>query len=132
MQKDRRVIAAILAADVVEYSRLMAADEPGTLAALSPVARSSTSRFASFGGREFGSVGDSLMAEFHSAVNAVAAALAIQERVAAENSALPRDRQMVLRIGIISAMSSRSSPACSATRSTSPRACRRSRSRAES
>jgi adenylate cyclase len=100
MQKDRRVIAAILAADVVEYSRLMAADEPGTLAALKPLRAIFDEQVSAFGGREFGSVGDSLMAEFHSAVNAVSAALAIQERVATESSALPRDRKMLLRIGI--------------------------------
>ena len=100
MQKDRRVIAAILAADVVEYSRLMAADEPGTLAALKSRRAIFDQQVTSFGGREFGSVGDSLMAEFHSAVNAVSAALAIQEHVAAANSILPRERQMMLRIGI--------------------------------
>jgi TolB-like protein/class 3 adenylate cyclase/Flp pilus assembly protein TadD len=100
MQKDSRVIAAILAADVVEYSRLMGADEPGTLAALKVRRALFDEQVASFGGREFGSVGDSLMAEFHSAVNAVAAALAIQECVAAENAGLPRERQMWLRIGV--------------------------------
>ncbi len=100
MQKDRRIIAAILAADVVEYSRLMAADEPGTLAALKSRRAIFDEQVSGFGGREFGSVGDSLMAEFHSAVNAVAAALAIQERIAAENAGVRSERQMMLRIGI--------------------------------
>jgi adenylate cyclase len=100
MQKDSRIIAAILAADVVDYSRLMAADEPGTLAALKLLRGTFADQVAEFGGREFGSVGDSLMAEFHSAVNAVSAALAIQERVAAVNAPLARDRRMLLRIGI--------------------------------
>ncbi len=100
MNKDSRVIAAILAADVVEYSRLMAADEPGTLAALKSRRALFDDQVGQFGGREFGSVGDSLMAEFHSAVNAVSAALAIQERVAVENAGLPRERRMLLRIGV--------------------------------
>jgi len=77
MQKDNRIIAAILAADVVEYSRLMATDEPGTLAALKARRSLFAEQIAEFGGREFGSVGDSLMAEFPSAVNAVSAALVI-------------------------------------------------------
>jgi class 3 adenylate cyclase/TolB-like protein/Flp pilus assembly protein TadD len=100
MQKDNRIIAAILAADVVEYSRLMATDEPGTLAALKARRSIFADQVAEFGGREFGSVGDSLMAEFPSAVNAVAAALAIQEALAAENAALPPARRMMLRIGV--------------------------------
>lgn len=100
MQKDTRIIAAILAADVVEYSRLMAADEPGTLAALKALRTTFAAQAAEFGGREFGSVGDSLMAEFPSAVNAVAAALAIQESVAAGNAPLPPARRMLLRIGV--------------------------------
>jgi adenylate cyclase len=100
MQKDSRIIAAILAADVVEYSRLMATDEPGTLAALKARRSLFADQVAEFGGHEFGSVGDSLMARFPSAVNAVAAALSIQEAVAAENAALPAARRMMFRVGV--------------------------------
>ena len=100
MPKDSRIIAAILAADVVEYSRLMAADEPGTLAALKVRRVIFGQVVPEFDGREFGSVGDSLMAEFHSAVNAVSAALALQERVAAENDPLQPQRRMLLRVGV--------------------------------
>jgi adenylate cyclase len=100
MQKDNRIIAAILAADVVEYSRLMATDEPGTLAALKARRSLFADQVAGFDGREFGSVGDSLMARFPSAVNAVAAALSIQEAVAAENAALPPARRMLFRVGV--------------------------------
>ena len=100
MQKDSRIIAAILAADVVEYSRLMAADEPGTLATLKARRALFGQLVSEFDGREFGSVGDSLMAEFHSAVNAVSAALALQERVAVENAALQPPRRMLLRVGV--------------------------------
>jgi len=98
--KDSRKLAAILAADVVEYSRLMEADEEATLAtfkirhaAFSPLVRE-------FDGVEFGSVGDSLMAEFPSAVNAVQCALAIQQRIENDNLPLPAARRMQLRIGV--------------------------------
>lgn len=100
MQKDNRIIAAILAADVVEYSRLMATDEPGTLVALKARRAIFGRQVAEFDGLEFGSVGDSLMARFPSAVNAVAAALAIQEAVSAENAALPPARRMKFRVGV--------------------------------
>ena len=100
MVKDSRKIAAILAADVVEYSRLMGADEPGTLAALKIRRAVFDELVNEFDGREFGSVGDSLMAEFPSAVNAVLCALAIQQRTEEENASLPAARRMHLRIGV--------------------------------
>ena len=100
MQEHDRKIAAILAADVVDYSRLMGADEESTLAALK-LRRSIFDRLvAEYGGREFGSVGDSLMAEFPSAVNAVRCAQAIQQSIAAENEPLPAERRMSLRVGV--------------------------------
>ena len=71
MVRDSRKIAAILAADVVDYSRLMGADEAGTLAALAVRRGLFDALVGEFGGRVFGSVGDSLMADFTSAVNAV-------------------------------------------------------------
>ena len=64
MVRDSRKIAAILAADVVDYSRLMGADEAGTLAALKTRRTTFEELVREFDGREFGSVGDSLMAEF--------------------------------------------------------------------
>lgn len=100
MVRDSRKIAAILAADVVDYSRLMGADEAGTLAALKARRTIFGELVGEFDGREFGSVGDSLMAEFQSAVNAVSCALAIQERIAGENAPLPAARRMLLRIGV--------------------------------
>jgi class 3 adenylate cyclase/TolB-like protein/Tfp pilus assembly protein PilF len=100
MEKDSRIIAAILAADVVGYSRLMAADEPGTLESLKRLREAFDRQVSEFGGRVFGSVGDSLMAEFHSAVNAVSAALAIQQGTRAENAERPPAQRMTLRIGI--------------------------------
>jgi class 3 adenylate cyclase/TolB-like protein/Flp pilus assembly protein TadD len=100
MVKDNRKIAAILAADVVEYSRLMGADEEGTLAALRIRRAVFDELVKEFDGHEFGSVGDSLMAEFPSAVNAVSCALEIQQRTEKENASLPAARRMRLRIGV--------------------------------
>ena len=100
MAEHARKIAAILAADVVGYSRLMGADEASTLDALK-IRRALFERLVrDFDGREFGSVGDSLMAQFPSAVNAVRCAQAIQEAVASENEPLPPEKRMQLRIGI--------------------------------
>ena len=100
MQRDSRKIAAILAADVVEYSRLMGTDEAGALAALKVRRGIFQELVGEFGGREFGSVGDSLMAEFDSAVNALSCALEIQQRVAGQNAPLPQAARMRLRIGV--------------------------------
>ena len=71
MVRDSRKIAAILAADVVDYSRLMGADDAATLAALGVRRALFDTLVREFDGRVFGSVGDSLMAEFPSAVHAV-------------------------------------------------------------
>jgi len=100
MVKDSRKIAAILAADVVEYSRLMGSDDAATLAALK-VRRAIFDRLVTeFDGQEFGSVGDSLMAQFSSVINAVRCALAIQQAIDAENAPLPNGQRMSLRIGV--------------------------------
>jgi adenylate cyclase len=100
MVRDSRKIAAILAADVVDYSRLMAADEAGTLAALAIRRTVFDTLVREFDGRVFGSVGDSLMAEFPSAVHAVECAQAVQGAVANENAGVPSGKQMRLRIGV--------------------------------
>ena len=100
MVRDSRKIAAILAADVVDYSRLMGADEAGTLAALAIRRTIFDTQVRDFDGRVFGSVGDSLMAQFSSAVNAVECAKAIQAAIAGENAAVPPGGQMRLRIGV--------------------------------
>ena len=100
MVRDSRKIAAILAADVVDYSRLMGADEAATLAALAVRRALFDTLVREFDGRVFGSVGDSLMAEFPSAVHAVECAQAIQGAVADENAAVTPGAQMRLRIGV--------------------------------
>ncbi len=100
MVKDSRKIAAILAADVVEYSRLSSADEAAALSALKIRRAVFDELVGEFDGREFGSVGDSLMAKFPSAVNAVLCALEIQRRVEAGNQPVPVHQRMRLRIGV--------------------------------
>ena len=97
----QRRLAAIVVADVVGYSRLMEADEAGTLAALKqrrtgilePVVRE-------HGGRVVKLMGDGVLIEFASAVNAVEAALELQEKFAAVNAPMPETRRIALRIGI--------------------------------
>jgi adenylate cyclase len=92
-----RRLAAILAADVVGYSRLIGADEPGTLAKLASV-RSSVidPQMAAHGGRVFKTTGDGLLAEFASGVQAVQCAIAIQQAMRAQEG-------IELRIGLHSA-----------------------------
>lgn len=100
MLEQGRKIAAILAADVVGYSRLMGADDTGTLGALKVRRALFEQLVREFGGQEFGSVGDSLMAQFPSAVNAVSCAQAIQRAIAQENEPLAPAQRMLLRIGL--------------------------------
>jgi class 3 adenylate cyclase/tetratricopeptide (TPR) repeat protein len=95
-----RKIASILSADVVGYSRLMEDDEAATLATLKECRAIFDRVVAAYGGREFGSVGDSLMAEFPSAVNSLRAALEIQAELRLANESLPDPRKMSLRIGL--------------------------------
>src|SRR4051812_27201722 len=103
MAEDRvqRRLAAILAAGVVGYSRLMGEDEAGTLAALKArrmhVLEPLVNRHR---GRIFKVTGDGVLVEFTSVVNAVQCAIELQHGMAAANGALPEDRRIVLRIGI--------------------------------
>jgi adenylate cyclase len=92
-----RRLAAILAADVVGYSRLIGADEPGTLAKLAAL-RSTVidPQMATHGGRVFKTTGDGLLAEFASGVQAVQCAIAIQQAMRAQEG-------IQLRIGLHSA-----------------------------
>lgn len=97
----QRRLAAIVVADVVGYSRLMEADEAGTLAALKqrraailePVIKA-------HGGRVVKLMGDGVLVEFASAVNAVKAALELQGKFAGANDGVAEDSRIVLRIGI--------------------------------
>jgi adenylate cyclase len=100
-QRVQRRLAAILAVDVVGYSRLMGADEPGTLARLMALRRElfepATKRF---GGRIFKTTGDGALAEFPSAADAVSCAVDIQRELAARNAGEPEDQRIELRIGV--------------------------------
>lgn len=97
---DRR-LAAILAADVVGYSRLIGVDEAGTLAALRAHRQELIQpKVTEHKGRIVKLMGDGILAEFPSAVEAVQCALQIQQRMAERNSKLPEDRCVAFRIGI--------------------------------
>ncbi|MGH6959213.1 MAG: adenylate/guanylate cyclase domain-containing protein, partial [Dongiaceae bacterium] len=96
-----RRLAAILAADVVGYGRLMGDDEAGTLAALKGRRKQLLEPLvAKHRGRIFKSMGDGVLIEFGSAVNAVECAVALQSGMAEANGALPADKRIELRIGI--------------------------------
>ncbi|HEY7687844.1 MAG TPA: adenylate/guanylate cyclase domain-containing protein, partial [Dongiaceae bacterium] len=97
----QRRLAAILAADVAGYTRLMAADEAGTLARLKRLrAQVLEPKIAQFQGRIVGSAGDSLLVEFASAINAVQCAVEAQLGLADENAGLPEGARMVFRMGV--------------------------------
>jgi adenylate cyclase len=96
-----RRLAAILAADVAGYSRLMAADEAGTLARLRSLrAEVIDSGISKLGGKVVGSAGDSLLIEFASAVNAVQCAVELQAALAERSAGLPEEQRMLFRMGV--------------------------------
>ncbi|HTO61322.1 MAG TPA: adenylate/guanylate cyclase domain-containing protein [Bradyrhizobium sp.] len=96
-----RRLAAILAADVVGYSRLLEQDEAGTLAALKERRRDILNPLvAEHHGRIVKVMGDGVLVEFGSAVNAVACAVELQKRMVAANDGLTEDRHIDLRVGI--------------------------------
>ena len=99
-QLDRRMLA-ILAADVVGYSRLMEADEAGTIARLRAVrAEAADPLIAQHHGRLVKLMGDGALVVFESVVDAVACAVAIQRAVAERNAGLPEAERLVFRIGV--------------------------------
>src|SRR5882724_10558170 len=96
-----RRLAAILAADVVGYSRLMEHDEAGTLAALKSRRREILQPAVSkHHGRIVKLMGDGVLVEFASAVSAVTCAMDLQEAMDVANRDIPEDRRIVLRVGI--------------------------------
>ncbi|MCW5746333.1 MAG: adenylate/guanylate cyclase domain-containing protein [Alphaproteobacteria bacterium] len=101
MVREQRKLAAIIAADVVGYSRLMGRDESGTLARLREHRKQ---RFepalARHGGRLVKLTGDGALAEFASAVDALAAAIEFQQAMVDANLNLPADDVIVFRIGL--------------------------------
>jgi adenylate cyclase len=96
----RQRLAAILAADATGYSRLMAADERATVAALDAARAVFRERIEANQGRLIDMAGDSVLAVFETAIGAVNAALAIQETLSTADSTVAEDRRMRFRIGV--------------------------------
>ena len=96
----KRKIAAIFAADIAGYSRLVAENEEETLRRLQSYRQVTDDFIARYGGRIFNTAGDAVLAEFPSAVEAVRCAIDIQESLRTRNLAYPPSRQMSFRIGI--------------------------------
>lgn len=97
----QRRLAAILAADVVSYSRLMGTDEMGTIASLKSHRRELVdSGIAEHHGRIVKTTGDGMLVEFASVVDAVGCAVSIQRNMVRRNVGIPAEKQIVFRIGI--------------------------------
>jgi adenylate cyclase len=100
-EETERRLAAIVSADVVGYSRLIGADEAATLAAMrSHRAEMIDPLIAKHGGRIVKTMGDGLLLEFPSVVNAVKCSIGVQERMFRRNSNVPKDKRIEFRIGI--------------------------------
>jgi adenylate cyclase len=100
-RKVERRLAAILAADVVGYSRLVGEDEEGTLERLKVLRRAvADPKIKEHRGRVVRTMGDGLLVEFASVVDAVRCAVEVQREMALRNADLPADRRIEFRIGI--------------------------------
>jgi class 3 adenylate cyclase/pimeloyl-ACP methyl ester carboxylesterase len=96
-----RKLAAIVAADVAGYSRLMGADEAGTLTALNIHRRELIDpKIAEHRGRIANTAGDSILIEFPSVIEALQCAVDVQSGMAKRNAGIPEDRRIAFRIGI--------------------------------
>jgi adenylate cyclase len=100
-ERVERRLTAILAADVAGYSRLMGADEEGTLAQLKAHRRALVDpKIAEHRGRIVKTSGDGMLVEFASVVDALRCAIEVQRGMAERNAEVPQDRRIELRIGI--------------------------------
>src|SRR6202167_5341545 len=98
---ETRKIAAILAADVVGFSRIASADEDRTLARLRALRSDLVDpTIAVHNGRVFKRTGDGILIEFRSVVDAVRCAIEVQNAMVERNAGVPEDRRIVFRIGI--------------------------------
>jgi adenylate cyclase len=96
-----RRLAAVLAADVAGYSRLMGIDEEGTLARLKAVGKAVVDpTIAAHRGRIVKTTGDGMLVEFASAVDAARSAVEVQRGMAGQNDGVPQDMRIEFRIGI--------------------------------
>jgi TolB-like protein len=100
VQPVERKLAAIFAADIAGYSRLMASDEVGTLARLKACRVIMDRLIASHRGRIFNTAGDSVVADFASPVDAVQCAVAVQAAISTENMEQQAAEPMQFRIGV--------------------------------
>ena len=96
----KRKLTAILSADVVGYSRLMGDNEEATIRALTNYREAMANLIQQHRGRVVDAIGDNLLAEFSSAVDAVNCAVEIQRELAERNAELPDGRKMNFRIGV--------------------------------
>src|SRR5215813_5931109 len=100
-ERTQRRLTTILAADVVGYSRLMEQDEAGTMTRLRARRHEVlTPLVAQYGGRVFKLMGDGVLIEFSSVVNAVECAVELQKAMRLQNVGTPAERHILLRIGI--------------------------------
>ena len=99
-QPIERKLAAIFAADVAGYSRLMGEDEVGTLRTLAAHREIMDRLIGEHRGRIANTAGDSVLAEFPSVVDAVQCAVEVQKALAEANEGVPDDRRMSFRIGV--------------------------------
>jgi adenylate cyclase len=100
-ERVERRLAAVLAADVAGYSRVMGVDEEGTLARLKAVRKALVDPvIASHRGRIVKTTGDGMLVEFASAVDAVRGAVEIQRGMADQNVSVQQDQKIEFRIGI--------------------------------
>src|SRR6266851_1270258 len=96
-----RKLAAILAADVAGYSRLMGADEEGTLAQLKAHRRALVDpKIKEHRGKIIKTTGDGMLVEFASAVDAVRCAVEVQRGMAERNAEVPAEKRVEFRVGI--------------------------------
>ncbi len=95
-----RRLAAILAADVVGYSRLMGDDEAGTARAVRDHREAAGPIVRAFGGRLVKTMGDGLLLEFPSVVAAVECAIRMQQQMSERNAGIPEARRILYRIGV--------------------------------
>src|ERR1700676_1469214 len=99
-ERVERRLTAVLAADVVGYSRLMGTDEEGTLAALKAIRRELVDpRIVEHRGRIVKTTGDGLLVEFASVVDAVRCAVDVQREMAGRNMAVPTEKRIEFRMG---------------------------------
>jgi len=99
-QKVTRKLKAILSADVKGYSLLMADDEVATINTLKNYRNIMSACIEQHGGRVVDAVGDNLLAEFGSVVDAVQCAVEVQKELKDKNQDIPEDKRLVFRIGV--------------------------------